>query len=487
MRRTALIVVAAGAALVAGFAGGLRSEVFPLGVPGEWEWLRVQPGPSAFPFGLALAAVAAYSAFVAAGFRSIRTGARPREAAWLAGLMVAATLVQGFAQEGAPPGYGLSKWIFALHAPGSSGYFTVARTQMADPGRFLAEYPAWIAKQDALHLGTHPPGLFLASRAILGAMETSPGTARAVTEWSPPSVGLAIRALREGAGISRAEGAALALTGALTLLACSATVVPLYLLARSSLDAPAAWASAAFWPLVPSALLFQPTADTAFPLLSTSALALAAWARRSDGGRGLGLVVASGVALAAGMEVTLAFLPVGLVVALILALPPGPGWGRRLGLILATGAGFLAATLAWWAATSANPFVVWWWNQRNHARFYAEYHRSYRAWVAANPVELAVALGLPATAWAVVGFSSIRRAPRAAWATLFVLALLTLGGRNLSEVARLWLPLMPPLLVAAGSGFDRLRAGPGALAISAAMVGVEALILQATIQVVYPI
>ena len=38
-----------------------------------------------------------------------------------------------------------------------------------------------------------------------------------------------------------------------------------------------------------------------------------------------------------------------------------------------------------------------------------------------------------------------------AWITLATLALLTLSGRNLSEVARLWLPLMPPLVVAAAA------------------------------------
>ena len=74
-----------------------------------------------------------------------------------------------------------------------------------------------------------------------------------------------------------------------------------------------------------------------------------------------------------------------------------------------------------------------------------------------------------------------------AWATLFVLALLTLSGKNLSEVARLWLPMMPPLLVAAGAGFERLEGGARTLASSLALVGLQTLILEATIQVVYPV
>ena len=104
-----------------------------------------------------------------------------------------------------------------------------------------------------------------------------------------------------------------------------------------------------------------------------------------------------------------------------------------------------------------------------------------------NPIELAVGLGLPSAVWALVGFGSVRRVPRVAWWTALVLAILTLTGKNLSEVARLWLPLMPSLLVASGSGFARVGGGGGMLGGTIAMVGVQALILEWTIQVVYPV
>jgi hypothetical protein len=241
------------------------------------------------------------------------------------------------------------------------------------------------------------------------------------------------------------------------------------------------------WPLVPAAILFQPVADTAFPLPATLALALAAHAGRAGSSRGSALAAAAGVVLALGMAFTLAFLPVGLVVGLVLVSTPGVGSRRRGGLLLATGAGFLAPTLVFWLASGANPFVIWWQNQRNHARFYEEYHRTYRAWVLVNPVELALALGIPATLWAIAGLTSPRSAPRVAWATLAVLVLLTLSGRNLSEVARLWLPFMPALLTASGHGLVRLGCGPVALGAAVALEGAETLVLQAMIQVVYPI
>ena len=488
MRRIALIVVAAEAALVAGFAVALRSGRMPLGVPGEWEWQRVRLGPSALGVLMGLAGVAAYSIFAGLGFRALSTKAGGRrDGAWLIGLALASVAAQGAVQSAAPDGYGLEKWILSLQSPGSSGYYTVAREQMAQPRAFLANYPRWIEKQDALHIGTHPPGLFVASRSLLDFMDAHPDAARRVVEFSPESVGATARLYREGMGLPREHAAALILTGALTLLGCALTVVPLYGLARTTLPAPMAWASAASWPLVPSALLFQPTADTAFPLLSTTALALAAWAGRVGATRGVVLCVLSGLVMAAGMAFTLAFLPVGLVVAIVLLADRDRPWAGRAGLVLATGAGFLAGTLAWWAATSANPFAIWWTNQRNHARFYVEYPRSYLAWVVENPIELAIGLGLPLATWAAIGFASGRSTPRVAWATALVLVLLTVSGKNLSEVARLWLPLMPSLLVAAGSGFAKLRGTAGTFAGTIALTGLQALILEAMIQVVYPV
>jgi methylthioxylose transferase len=487
MRRIAWIVVGAETVLVAAFTVALRSGRMPLGVPGQWEWQRIKAAPSGLQLLMGLATVSAYSIFAWAGYRALSTKEDGRGVkAWLLGLVLASVAVQGVVQEAAPDGYGLSKWIFALHSPGSSGYYTVAKAQMGNARRFLADYPGWIEKQDALHVGTHPPGLFLLARMMLDTMEAHPVAARLICDFSPPSAASAIRVFQGSLSLPRADAAGLALTGALTLMACACTVVPIYALARSSLSAPASWASAAFWPLVPSALMFQPTADTSFPLLSTTALALTCWAGRAGSRQGLALCTASGLVMALGMIFTLAFLPVGLVVALVLLTTPETSRGRRIALILATGLGFLVGTLAWWAATSANPFAIWWVNQRNHARFYVEYPRSYLAWVVENPIELSVALGLPTMAWALIGLGSPKQAPRVALAAVFVLFVLTISGKNLSEVARLWLPLMPPLLVAAGAGFSRLGDSSWTLAGTIVLVGLQALVLEATIQVVYP-
>jgi hypothetical protein len=459
----------------------LRSPAWPLGVRGEWEWLRLASAIASGDIVLAAAGVVLYTGFAALGLRWLKTRATTmREGLAVVALAASAVLVQAVVPVGAPQGYGLAKWALVLHMPASTGYYTVARKQIHDSRRFLADYPAWIRRQDSLHIGTHPPGLLLVEHALLRALDARPGLARHIVDAMPVTVAAGFRTIDAFEPLPLADRATLGLTGALTLLACAATVVPLYVLARARLSAPAAWSAAVLWPLVPSAILFQPLPDTAYPLLAATALALAAQASRRSFRWGLVLAAGAGLVLAVGMAFTLAFLAVGLVVALLLP-------ARKPLYLLATAAGFLAPTLVFWLATDANPFLIWWYNQQNHARFYVEYHRTYGLWLLVNPVELSLSLGIAASAWMLAGLSAGRAAPRVGWATIGVLALLTLSGRNLSEVARLWLPLMPPLLVAAGAGLERFGAGPATLAVVVATLGAETLLMQAMIQVVYPV
>jgi len=489
MRNALIAVVVVQLVLVAGILAAVGSGLIPLGVPGEWEWLRLPRSVAPSPSGWALAfvAVVALAVFAAAGRRAlVRKPATPaREAAWVVALFVVSVLTQVLMPNAAPDAYDLVRWANVPFDSGSSGYYQVARRKIHDPWRFLADYPAWIRRQDSLHIGTHPPGLFLVEYGLLRFTTTHPQTARGIIDAMPWPVQEALTFLGRFYSLPIADRAAVALTAVLTVLACAATVVPLYLLARATLPAPAAWTAAVLWPLVPSTLMFQPVADTAFPLLSVAALALAAHAPLRRAGS---LVAgAAGVILAVGMLFTLAFLPVGLVVGIVLMWPLGIHWRRRVLLVAATGAGFLGTVLLAWWVSRANPFVIWWWNLQNHARFYVEFPRSYRAWVFVNMVEFAAGLGLPVVVWVLLGFSTRNTTSRAAWAALAVLIVLNFSGKNLSEVGRLWLPFMPPLLIAAAEGMTRLGAGGKTLAATLVLLGIQTVGLESMIQVVYPI
>lgn len=458
-----------------------------MGVPGEWEW-RLGLVWTIEEVAPAAAGVAVYAAFVAVGlgFWRERTS-RTREALALVCLFAAAALILGVVQTGAPSDCRLSKWVIALQTRVAGGYHGLARKEGGDLARFLREYPEWVRLQDPYHVGTHPPGLIALQSILLSAFDAHPALVRFVEDHTPDSIVTALRTREDTRDITPVERSTVLTTGAVTLLACSATVLPLFFLARSSLPARSAWTVAALWPLVPSADLFLPLADTAYPLLSTTALALAANAGKFRPRAGRLSTLLCGVVLAVGMQFSLVFLPVGLVVALVLASASGVPRRERAIQVLATGVGFLGATGLVWAVTRADPFVIWWWNQKNHARFYEECPRSYWAWVLANPIELAVAVGIPVTVWASVALAWPRSFPRTSLATLAVLAFLTLSGRSLSEVARLWLPFMPALLVAAGLALDRCQAGRVATAWTTALLGVQTLGLQAIVRVIFTV
>ena len=497
MRLRIWLILIVQAALVFLVVIAVGSRRVPLGVPGEWEWLRVKFPPVWQWLCLAGLGVGGYAAFVAIGFNALTARpSRRAESAWLIGLLAAAIAVQVIIPLGAAPGYDLAKWAAANYLPGSAGYFKVARQQaVGDPWKFLADYPRWIRDQDSLHIGTHPPGLIAVQCILIGVMEWQPSLAGFLLDHMPRAVDQGFRVFteRDPQPLSRADRAALYATALLTLLACAGTVVPLYVLARVALSAPAAWAAAALWPLAPAANLFQPVADTAYPFLSTSALALAAWAARAQmqsgrpGFASLVLAIASGVVMAFGMFFTLAFLPVGLIVALVVWFQRSAAWRSRAVLILAIGLGFITILLCGWAVIGANPFVIGSWNLYHHARFYDDYPRTYRVWLLVNPVELAIALGLPSAVFCLISLFAPRGVPLPVWSTILVLTLTNLTGRNMGEVARLWMLYMPPLLVGAGFGFDRWARKPALLAASTALLGLQTLALQALIQVVYPV
>ncbi len=484
-RLAAALPLVASAALVACLAALLLLTRVPLGWPGEWTWSRldrtIDPNPAGVV--LALVAVALYAAFVALiGRRLHAVERRPRRRSIVAALGLlglASITLQLTTQTAAPQAFGLTKWAFALHSPASNGYYTHARSKLLDnPMRFWREYPEWIRAQDSLHVGTHPPGLFLAWRAALGLMRNNPPLAAFIVEHAPADVTAGFHEIRKREPIPVADRAAMILVGALTWVACALTVVPIFFLARAiGLSNLAGWWAASFWPLVPAAILFQPAADAAYPLIAATAVALAL--RRSHFAHAL-----AGLSLALGMQITLAFLAIGLLVAIVVSLKKP--WKQSLAALSAIGFGFFATTCFFTISSRTNPFEIWWANQHNHARFYVQFHRSYWVWMALNPVESAIALGLPVVVWVLAGL----RDPRShvlTWATLFVLALLQFTGKNLSEVARLWLPFMPLFLPAAALGIERSGGNNSATAATIGLLGVQTLLLQSTIQVVYAV
>lgn len=498
MNRKVDLALGAASILVLGFLTGLHTGDVPLGIAGEWEWPRIGDRPTIARLLIAAVGVVAYGGFAARGWRALDASppTRRREAGWVAGLTASAVALQVLIAIGAPDRYGLMRWSSIHLLPEATGYYDIAREQAGpDPWKFLADYPSWIEAQRPGHLAVHPPGLIAGYRGLLALMDRFGPAADLVNALTPPEVDRGFRAVeaRRNAVVPGPDRAALYLASLITLLACAGTVAPLYLLARESLPPKPAWIAAALWPLAPALNLFQPLSDAAYPLLSATALASAAWSARlwgEPGGsawRPAALAVASGAVMGFGLLFTLALLPVGLIVALVVLATRSTSWRRRFLAIGWIGVGCAAVVAVAWLATGANMLVIWMWNLRHNAGFYEGSRRSYLPWLLFNPVELAVAAGLPAVVWTLASLAAAdRRVPRAFWSAVFVTALANLSGGNRGEVARLWMIFLPPLFTAAGAGLDRLGGGRQAVFVTVVLTGIQTLGLQCLVQLVYP-
>jgi hypothetical protein len=465
---------------------GAWAGSFPLGVRGErgeWEWLRVAPDSG---LGLSLippaVAAALYIGFVWLGQRRI-SRCRPAElAGWLGGLVACGFTWLWIVQESAPETYQLSKAAWVLYFRGSSGYFAEARDEAADLAAYLARYENKMAVGDVLHIGTHPPGLIVILRALLNLCERSPALVDLVLATEPDSVREAFAELRRTAlhppnPVAREHEAVLWLATLLLQAGAALTVAPLFGLLRMGFSRRASWLAAAFWPAVPALAVFIPKSDCLYPLLSTVLvwLWLTGLKRQS-----LLLAALTGLVLWVSLSLSLAFLPVALLAALITvghyvgpclrirATPESPrsietvqtrGLRQALKMTLAALTGFLVPCVMSWAMLKLNLAMVWWLNLRNHAAFYDRYSRTYWKWLLVNPLEFAVAAGMPLAVLAVWGISGQWRASRGrlpghVWFGLGVLALLWLSGKNMGEAARLWILFIPFLVWFAGPVFE---------------------------------
>lgn len=451
--RFGLILAVAGTAVV------LMSDHIPLGVPGEWTWDRLPLEPASRIAALvALLAGAIYIGFSILGAARMETAGRLERSAWLLGLVGVAFAWIYVAVDAvpAPHGYGRVPWV--LYYPRSSGYFWQARYEVENASTFLAGYEDLLAEGDYLHIGTHPPGLTLGYYGLLNLCNAYPPLATAVLSTQPASVSDAIATIRESPlegvpPLNSSDEACLWLALLLTQLAAAMAALGVYGLAVRHVDRRTAWMTACLWPLVPAIAVFLPKSDVlyAFPAAS------AAWLWMSSCDRGSILrATLTGLMLWLGMFLSLAFLT---VIALIGVMSVWEALTRpaeartrpflQLHLIVGALVGFAIPTFALWFFADINLLHAWQQNFTNHAAFYVDNVRTYTEWLLVNPVELAMAVGLPIALAALVGTWRVGRSglltPRSAPVVAFALVwgLLWASGKNMGEAARLWILLMP--------------------------------------------
>ena len=507
-----LIVVAAVASL-----GVLWLTEMPLGIPGEWTWDRVPAEPDSLLSGLGAAVAAGlYVTVVRLGWKRLsrvskKPIARAEVCAWLTALSAMSFAWLWVVQEAAPLKNRLGKSAFVLYYSSSSGYFTKARYEEPSPAKLLAGYEELMRQRDVLHVGTHPPGLFLVFHGLIAVCESSPTLASFLDATQPASFVEACDVIARNSlrlktprPLMPLDRRVLWLATLLVLLSAALVVVPLYGVVRLTHDSHVAWLTAALWPAIPAVAVFVPKSDVVYAFIGmmfvwTWLLAL----RR----RSVALALIAGSIAWCGLMCSLAFLPVFLFAALASWRFVPTATGRLDGFPLAAGlrdnelatdngrspqesaplhrddwrnwirvesparmcliavaVGFLLPLLLTATFGKVNLPLVWWLNYQNHAGFYAQYTRTYWKWLLVNPIELSFAAGIPVTLAAAGSYVTFTKRnwstlPQLcdvlsfgtmALAMLFVWGTLWLTGKNSGETARLWIIFLPWLPWLAG-------------------------------------
>jgi hypothetical protein len=457
----ALLSLLFAACVLADLAPWLRG---PAPYPPEWQWEQRYPlaWPAAGPWAL-LVAVAALVA--ASALPSLRRDERRAAGALLAAAVVLGTLLP-VALLGREPSAALRALLARTTSFSITSYHTVAVSEEArDPLAFVRRHAELLPQlsETAKHAATHPPGPVLVFRGAVAVCERSPALTDALLDAAsvprrdfPPPL---TRAARAGA-----------LLGALVFdLLAALTAWPLAALARGLGFGPLAAARLALlWVVLPGPALVAPRVDAALALPVAGFAALLLTALRHDGAAlGWRAALAGGCAGAAlwlsyGAAVFLVIAGLAVVAADVVdgRRRPGPAasWNRIAAtLVLATAVAALAA-FAVPALLGGQPLRAMLTALAIHRQTYTA-PRRYALWLLFDPIDFAALIGVPlaflalaraaADALALARRRALAAADALALAAGAALAVLVASGTARGEVGRLWIPLMPLVLLSA--------------------------------------
>ncbi|HWB10620.1 MAG TPA: hypothetical protein VG826_15425 [Pirellulales bacterium] len=442
------IVVAATALILFGVA--FESHWFPLGLPSEWAWEPLSPESNFQPsswFAFALSFLLALG--MAAGiFKALRVLGQSSRGWFLAAIGLACLLGSVFqlSVEIASP-TGLAKWcMFA--GEGADGYYRHVRRNVPSVGHALREHAQFCATHCYPHLTTNPVGWVVVHRALLSFYEAWPAMARAAFGYELAEMTQGYEDL-VGVRLPYADRASLMTIAYGSRLVGWMVGLPVAWLVWMRAGRNAALAAAAASYLIPASIMFAPRSDTAYPTVAALILALSYYAVRRASWPA---AAAAGALVAGGTMFSLCFSVVGVMAAVMVSLEFFERRHVDIKAVVAASAG-LALVLLIPLAFGYEPFRTWWMNLESNEKIIGD--RS-RWWAIANPIEMAVAMGLPVAiflAFRVAADIRERRLDSLLIGWLAALSLLDLSGASLGEVARLWIFAMP---IGVALGVERL-------------------------------
>lgn len=473
------------------YAQALASApMFRLGIAGQWTWLYDHsPYADRALLCAVVAALLGATCFVAIRFAGQLRGGRL--ALFLGSAVVFTFWLQATFPHLGRPGH--AQAVYWMGTGKINPDFEEAR-QAAGIGDLLR------AAQDPnrpfrIHVSTHPPGPVLFYYWQLKWWRWVPTGAALISsmvESALPYTTEARELLEERVWHSRMSASERAtMYGSMLILwlAVAAGVVPLYWWAADVFGKPAAVGAVGSYALTPSLLLFNPMTDQLYVPLTLVLLAAwhFGWSRKNPA-----LLVIAGVLTWCVLQFTLAFLVLIFVCAVQVALGmcDQRRWAVPWRLLGWMAAGFVVVLVVAWLA-GYDSITVWRLCLANNAKF--NISRTYWPWLAYNPLDFMLFLGLPTAMFAVKAVVGAVRRPAAGsagqWllALAITLAILHLSGTNRGEVARLWMFLMPLVGAGAAHALVNDRNDPArAVAVCGALLFVQAVAFKLSLDVMLP-
>jgi 4-amino-4-deoxy-L-arabinose transferase-like glycosyltransferase len=415
----------------------------------EWRWPRYAEPPYDRLWLPSLALLLYLGLFVWMDQLDAARLSRRHRVALLVALILAALFVQGGMLYLARPD--VATLLFERNAsPLADGYYTAA-LKVDDVGSFLQTYPAQMPAFLSDHPRTHPPGFPLLHWVVGHTLGRWPPLRTWVRWHACPTLRVS--------GLAADQMTSVLVVGLATPLLSSLALLPIYALARRRGGVQAGLRAAAIFALVPAFTLFAPQMDQIFPLLAALILwaFVVGWERQR-----LGWLFASGVLLSLATFLSLGLAALALWLSLYaaarwLADSPGWTWQRLAAAGLVVGAGTVSLWLICWLAFGLDPLAMVRTGMAQHFEIVTG-RRDYRLWVGYNLYDFAAFLGLPlAFQFLAQVLTSFRYAAGRRWhkvnatvmSTALTILILDISGTSRGEVARLWLFLTPPVVLAA--------------------------------------
>lgn len=338
----------------------------------------------------------------------------------------------------------------------TNGYAAVAG-EIEDLDHALRQFPVLMPTFDNEHARTHPPGLIAAYWLGDRTFRLVPGLAdwlaRPVRFWRCTDLWV----------LSRPTSTAAGLLAGSWLPIVSASLVPIAALwvARRLVRGQAIALAATLAAVIPALLVFAPTPDQVFSLLSLVSLWLIL---KGLGTRRWVWTLAGGIVISLMTMLSIGNLVwAGLLMTFALLSSWRRGWPARdrVAFGAALGAGIISLWAVYWLIWGVAPWSVVTTALDQHYELVTSL-RDYATWLAYNPLDFLLFTGLAViVGWGGLLLAALLRPGwRASDAGLLalllaaVMLLLALSGGSRGEVGRLWLVYMPLAAVLAGAGWS---------------------------------